>query len=411
MSERHIEMFWRCTSCQHRNLGRHMVCQRCKNAKDGSEPYEMPEDTASAVTVTDAALLRMATAGPHWRCAYCDSDQRALDGGCRNCGASPPPGPSTPDAPPAPTAKKKSRRGCIFLVLIVAFFGCCCPIWLNAGTSTSGSSEPGDGGIQRITEWTQRLQVEEVTWEHTVTVERRHAVDREGFAEDRPSDAFQVKAQGQRHHHDEQVLNGYETVHYTERKQSGYTTETYRDKEACGEDCSTTPKKCKEDCTSNKNGFATCKTTCTGGEKRCTTRYCSVTKTRKEPKYVDERRSRKEPRYRSVPHQAPWFTWKEWAWSEDRRVRVNGQTLETRWPAEVQLRPLKPLPKGGQERTSRSASYTVVFQADGEASVQYSPKTLEEFQRYTLGSTHTLQLKNGEVSVVTEKPPPPAETK
>ncbi|NTX17116.1 hypothetical protein HUA76_40715 [Myxococcus sp. CA056] len=411
MSERHIEMFWRCSSCQHRNLGRHMVCQGCKNAKDGSEQYEMPEDTASAVTVTDAALLRMATTGPHWRCAYCDSDQRALDGGCKNCGASPPVSPGTPDKAPAPPEKKKSRRGCISIVLIVAFFGCCCPMWMNSGKSGSASVQQPPEQVQTGPEWTRSLQVKELAWEHTVSVERRHQVEREGFAEDKPSDALQVKAQGQRHHHDDQVLNGYETVYFTERKQSGYTTETYRDKEACGEDCSTTPKKCKEDCTSNKNGFATCKTTCTGGEKRCTTRYCSVTKTRKEPRYVDERRSRKEPRYRSVPRDAPWFSWKEWTWSHERDVKASGKTLETRWPADAELRPPKALPKGTQERNSRSASYTVVFQGEGHPPVTYSPETLEEFQRFAIGSTHTVQQEKGEVSVVPAKPPPPAAAK
>ncbi|MFY2562900.1 hypothetical protein ACN469_35230 [Corallococcus terminator] len=319
---------------------------------------EMPEDTASAVTVTDAALLRMATADPHWRCAYCESDQRALDGGCKNCGASPPPSPATQDAPPAPTAKKKSRLGCILLTPIVVFFVCCCPMWrMGTGPETSG---PIDRGLKRVPEWTRRLQVKEVAWEHTVTVERRHQVDHEGFTEDRPSDALQVKSLGQRHHHDERVRAGYETVYYTERKQSGYTTETDRDK---------------------------------------------------EPKYVDERRSRKEPRYRSVPREAAWFSWKEWEWREDRSVKANGKTLETRWPSAEELRPPKPLPRGGQERNSRSTSYTVVLQGEEQAPVTYSPKTLEEFQRFAIGSTHTLQQEQGVVSVVAEKPPPPAPAK
>src|SRR5262245_44467042 len=96
-SERQIEMLWRCSSCQHKNLGRFKSCKSCGNPKDGSEEYEMPEDTANAATVTEADLLRMATAGPDWRCAYCGSDQRRLDMGCGNCGASAVEGAEVPD--------------------------------------------------------------------------------------------------------------------------------------------------------------------------------------------------------------------------------------------------------------------------------------------------------------------------
>ncbi|NBD13436.1 MULTISPECIES: hypothetical protein [Corallococcus] len=413
MSERQIEMFWRCTNCTHRNLGRHTVCQFCKNAKDGSEQYEMPEDTASAVTVTDAALLRMATAGPNWRCAYCDSDQRAFDGSCRNCGAA---APASEGASPAPAAGQKTqssfRRGCGYALLVVVFFGCCCPFGIGAWNAPAPSAAAiSEQVVPAGPEWTRALQVKEVAWEHTVTVERYHLVDHEGFAEDRPEGALQVRAQGRRHHHDDQVPDGYETVYYTEQRQSGYTTETYREKEACGEDCSTTPETCKENCTSNRNGFATCKTTCTGGGRRCTTRYCSVTKTRKEPRYVDVRLSRQEPRYRTVSRDAQWYAWKEWNWTFERTVKASGTTLETRWPSDAELRPARALPKGEKERNSRGAKYTVAFQGEGHPPVAYTPETLEEFQRFAIGSTHTLQQDKGKVSVVTVKAPEPAPAK
>ncbi|MFY0571421.1 hypothetical protein ACN28E_47370 [Archangium lansingense] len=419
MSERHIEMFWRCSSCNHRNLGRHQVCQSCKNPKDGSEQYEMPEDTASAVTVTDEALLRMATAGPNWRCAYCESDQRAFDGSCKSCGASAVEGSSTEDeAPPVPSTPPASGKGkdtsakpgCGFgtyLVMIVVVFGCCCPMWMaeqkKSGQPQAQTAEQPKPGP----EWTRALQVKELAWEHSVLVERYHLVENEGFEEDRPEGALQVKSLGSRHHHDEQVLNGYNTVYYTEQVQKGYTTETYRDREACGQDCSTTPKKCTESCKSNKNGFATCKTTCTGGDKSCTTRYCSVTKTRKVPRYVDERRSRKEPRYRSVPHKATWYAWKEWEWGHDRTVRANGTTLETHWPKDSELRPAKALPKGEKERNSRVTTYRVVFQGEGHEPVTYEPASLEEFKRFAPGSTHTLRKEDDKVSVMTPEAPAP----
>ena len=63
------------------------LCQRCGNPKDASEAYEMPGDTASAASVTDPALLRMAEAGVNWQCGYCGSHQRRFDGACAQCGA------------------------------------------------------------------------------------------------------------------------------------------------------------------------------------------------------------------------------------------------------------------------------------------------------------------------------------
>jgi len=415
MSERQIEMYWRCSSCNHRNLGRHMVCQQCKNAKDGSEQYEMPEDPSSAVTVTDEALLRMALAGPNWRCAYCESDQRALDGSCKNCGAAVPELlPSAPDdtsdtseasAPRESLAAKARRRpGCTALLVLAVVFGCCCPCMMSSKDVKAGGAA---GAAQAVggPEWSRSLKVTEVSWVHTVSVDRYQLVENEGFAEDRPEGALAVKAQGKRHHHDDEVLEGYETVYFTESVQRGYSTESYREDEPCGQDCETTPKKCKETCTSNRNGFATCKTTCTGGTRECSTRYCSVKKTRKVPRYVDERRSRQEPRYRSVPRSATWFTWKEWEWKFDRKVTASGATTETRWPTDAELRPVKPLAKGERERSERSGTYRVVLKDDANPPVTYTPTTLEEFQRFSLGSTHTVQKEGDRLTVIPSKPP------
>ena len=67
--ERQIEMTWRCTSCNWQNLGRFKLCQTCRNPKDGSEDFQMPADPSKAASVTEESLLRMASAGPDWRCA------------------------------------------------------------------------------------------------------------------------------------------------------------------------------------------------------------------------------------------------------------------------------------------------------------------------------------------------------
>lgn len=417
MSKRYIEMFWRCSSCNHRNLGRHQVCQRCKNPKDGSEPYEMPENTAAAVSVTDASLLRMATAGPNWRCAWCESDQRALDGSCKNCGAALPP---SPPAAPGPdkgkAADTSSKSGCMYLLLAAVVFGCCCPV-VCAGekkkpkppVAQQQAAPPVE--VKRGPEWTRALEVKEVAWWHSVHIDRYHKVAHEGFKEARPADAVDVKYVGRRHHHDEQVSDGYETVYYTERVRDGYDTETYEEEERCGEDCTDTPESCRESCTSNGNGFATCSTTCSGGGRSCTPRYCSVTHERKVPRYVDKRRSRKEPRFRTVSRDAEWYTWNEWEWTYDRTVKASGTTHKTHWPKDSELRPANKLLEGEQERSERVTVYRVVFQGVGLEPVTYDPATLEEFKNFTPGSLHTLQKEDGKVSVLPPEGPAPPPAK
>jgi hypothetical protein len=87
MNERKIELTWVCTSCQHRNRGRDKVCAGCGDAKDASERFEMPGDTAAAASVTDPAVLAAARAGADWRCTFCRGDNRALDAVCKRCGS------------------------------------------------------------------------------------------------------------------------------------------------------------------------------------------------------------------------------------------------------------------------------------------------------------------------------------
>ena len=45
------------------------------------------------------------------------------------------------------------------------------------------------------------VQVASVSWEYVLDVERYQVLDREGFAEERSEHAFDIKPQGQRHHH------------------------------------------------------------------------------------------------------------------------------------------------------------------------------------------------------------------
>ncbi|HEY3445337.1 MAG TPA: hypothetical protein VGK67_03190 [Myxococcales bacterium] len=403
MSERQIEMLWKCTSCGARNLGRHSVCPSCKNPKDGSEEWFMPDDTAAAPTVTDPALLALATAGAHWRCGFCGSDQRSDDGACKSCGASKKEGTSldaldepaaaVPDpaaraasapaaAPPRPKATPR-QMAIAFACMVLSCGGCGACIWHL--------------GKPEILE----ARVASVAWEQRVKVDRWQVVGHEGFAEARPPQANGVKSLGPREHHREQVVDHYETEHYTVKEQDGTKTETYTERESCGETCTTSSKSCSEKCTPNKNGFATCKTTCSGGSRSCKTKYCDKRKTRQVTKYKDVRKSRQVPRYRSEPRYAEYFSWKAWEWKPNRVVKAAGAaTTDLRWPADEEINAGVRLEEGETERSAREACYRVDFVApgkDGDRSFPHVCATPEEFLRYPVGSPHRLRVQGQEL--------------
>jgi hypothetical protein len=246
------------------------------------------------------------------------------------------------------------------------------------------------------------VTVRAVAWEHTVNVERYAIVGEQGFAPV-PGDAMDVKSLGDRHHHDEQVLDHYETEHYTERVQDGFTQESYTERVACGEDCYETPQSCSETCTDDGNGFATCTETCTGGGQSCTTRYCTETRYRDVPRYRDEQRSREVPVYRSEPRYAEYFAWNAWRWRWNRSEVARGDTTVTQWPdggLGVGLGP------GEQERESLRATYEVVFGSEDGQSWNWTPADLATFERYEVGSPHVLRFDDGRMTV---DPPPDVE--
>lgn len=197
------------------------------------------------------------------------------------------------------------------------------------------------------------------SWEHRVVIERWQKVPHDGFAEARPAEAVEVEAQGQRQHHTERVLAGTRTEHYTERVRDGDTTESYTTSEACGQECTSIPQTCREVCSSNKNGFATCRQSCSGGGQRCTTKRCSVTKTRSVPHYSTVGRTREVPIYKDEARFAPYFRWKTWEWGVQRQIVRRGTSEPPAWPADAELSPPAPLATGEKERSSRAAWYVV----------------------------------------------------
>jgi hypothetical protein len=377
--ERQIEMVWRCSTCQTRNLGRFVACTACGNPKDDSEEYEMPSDTDAAPSVTDPALLALATARENWRCRYCRSHQRRLDGACAACGASADEGGPQRGTASAATSRDAERerereRGpnespgrrpslpwrplrWAFVAGLVVVFGCLVILVKQAVTLT----HPPRLAVGLVSAHPRVVDalVSGRVWEHRVVIERWKKIEHEGFAESKPADAIDVRTTGQRQHHTERVLAGSRTETYSERVRDGDRTESYTTTESCGQDCTTVAPTCREVCSSNKNGFATCKQQCSGGGQRCTPKRCTVTKTRSVPQYRDVARTREIPVYKDEPRFAPYFAWNTWEWAAQRRLVKNGTEEPLLWPTEAELAPPDRLGPEEKERPVRSFAYTI----------------------------------------------------
>lgn len=350
---RQIEMMWRCSSCSVKNRGRDLDCRGCGNPKDDSEPYEMPDDTRSAPSVTDRELLRIARGGPNWTCLHCGSHQRRADGSCLQCGGSERTGSHTDTASPAsrdasvPLHKHPGVVASVAGVVVVSAF-----LWFTR-------------------ERTYESEVAAVRWDRTIAVERYRVHEHEGWRDDMPSSAFEVVSLGQRVHHYDRVLDGYDS-------------ETYTASVSCGETCVAIPRSCTESCTPNGNGFATCRDVCSGGGQSCSTRYCSELRTRQVPHY------RREPRY------AEQVRYEIWEWGHDRTAHSSGSAIDDLWWPEAAVG--VGLADGEREREVRSGKYVATFVYDGDDKVDLDVGETN-FSKFDVGTHHMLTIKGASHSV------------
>jgi hypothetical protein len=383
--DRKIELTWVCSSCRHRNLGRHKVCESCGDPKDASEKFEMPGDTASAASVTDPKLLQQASAGRDWRCTFCRADNTALAAACKQCGAQ---RGSTPAIAPSPRrpmaiAQARSDRGPWLILATIAPIALVVPCVIIGALFFVSASRPATPYVPPVSS-VVHAHVEGRTWSTTLVAMRHQLVDQEGFAEAEPADAVDVTPDGERHHHDDQVEDGTEQQTYTE--DVPYTdTETYTEMVPCGQDCTTTPQTCHEECTDDGNGFASCHDVCTGGDQTCTPRTCPEQRTRPVQRTRSETRTRTVPHYRTVPRDAPWFHWRAWQWVENRRAHHDGTNEAPSWPTDEELGTGTPLGDGESERVDRDSLASISVRDD-----RGQPHTLgvqlDDLSRYEVGA-------------------------
>lgn len=420
------EMGWHCGTCEKLNRGRFKECQNCGKAKE-SEPFvDLPDEGEGLQwAVTDAKLLEQAEAGPDWECRFCASHQRRDNGDCANCGAKQ--GESRnhetkwDDGSVGPSGEGLTEREEIAadiekdLTLSDTEPGVYEAI-LDAEAKERRAARISTGSYRKHTPapvavdidpepswrperrrfWSREVRlvtaavlgvislvflgyflfrtrlvnvaVATVHWEHKVSVERQQIVRDEGFAESKPSEAFDVESLGSRHHHDDKILDGYDKVPYEDRYQ-------------CGETCTTTPRRCSKtpvNCTSNKNGFKSCSggdERCTGGDRSCTPKYCTRTKYREVPRYHNE------PVYRTF------YQWHVWRWVPNRVLVESGADNDPFWPSDTKVG------LGDRERANRSSSYEVIFEGPDHDKHNYTPKSLDEFRRLTPGTIRQLKVR------------------
>ncbi len=361
-----IEMLWNCTHCKSQNKGRFKDCHYCGNPLDGTEEFYMPSDTSRQNQITDLFLLNQATAGEDWECKYCKSHQRRDNGECAQCGAeqrqdkltsSNTPEPESFAQADAPTSysftnkSKQSKKYWLFSLAVIPF---ALLIWLFWPKTVNAT-------------------VSDLYFLHVVHIERYQLVNQEGF--NFPLGAEEVDFVGERVHHHEKISDGFRTEHYSEQVRDG-------------EKCTNTPKSCQDKCSSNKNGFATCRTVCTGGERHCTPKYKTVKRTRQIEKFKD------------VPQYRPYYYWKEWAWKHHRNVHTTGSSPH--WPTREQLALNKNCVGKERERYSQSATYTITF-SDNHDFWKYNTSSLEEYKKYKLNDKYLITVSAGQIIKMEKK--------
>lgn len=169
-------------------------------------------------------------------------------------------------------------------------------------------------------------------------------------------------------------------------------TETYTEQVPCGEDCTSIPETCHEECTDDGNGFASCHDVCSGGGQHCTPRTCSETRTRSVTRTRPETRTRMVPRYRAVPRDAPWYRWREWAWLEDRRAERTGTSEPAAWASDEELGAGAPLGEGEDERIETSARWDVTLRDARGAVESISGTDVGALEAYPIGAAVSVEL-------------------
>jgi hypothetical protein len=378
-----VEMMWECTYCHQASRGRFKTCENCKAPRHAEAKEWIAKDTP----VQDTKLLKKFKAGKDWTCPYCMTEQFRADQVCTSCGAdfslADPQKKATSHTPkkkqesayrsnarPAEQQHKERRSVAPTVTdwpkkpLPPLQLRWKCPTWVLVAAGSIALI--GLALFLGFREQSYTTTVTAVHWVRTTNVERYARRYYEGWSPD--FDAEDIRSEGQRIHHYDHVLVGYHS-------------ETYQESYSCGQDCTTpacytTPR----NCTSNKNGSATC----TGGDticppRTCTPRTCYRPATRQVADYEDQ------PRYQT------WYSWYSWRWGFQRAVKVEGFDSDPYWPSDSSVALNQSTTRGETERVSGQVETYEVFMASGDKAFTYKPTSESVFKQFPIGSKHRIK--------------------
>jgi hypothetical protein len=327
-----IEAEWTCTSCGGKNRGCDMRCATCDHPKEKDEAYRTPERPEA---VTDPERLKEARAGRNWSCAYCGSEERNLNGECKNCAAERA-ATKAPAADPVsrpydyfagrrpPVKEGPSKR--LILTCAAIAVGALLLAWFL---------------IWLLRPYKAETAVESVAWSTRTELRRRTLFSGSGWRDEARSDAFNFSCQ--------------------ERQRGTRDCDPYDCSYVTQVECRCRDVNCRVDrssCEDEGNGYQSCDEIC---DQDCDTCDQKVEKTC----------------YKRCPVYDDWCSYDYYEWPVIRTETASGQGHDVLWP------PLSA--DGPYERIERSAEYTVRFAADGKTWT-YHPSSLEDYRRFAPGA-------------------------
>lgn len=224
-------------------------------------------------------------------------------------------------------------------------------------------------------------RVKAAHWERKVEISRLQAVQKEGWALDKPEGAFDVREVEQRVHHVDTVCDQHGREEYFESVPDGEKVEYYKERVHCG--YRSVYKKCDEP-------------GCTGGSFQMEDQYCDERRERRTPKTKSVSRSRTVcTKSHEEPRKQPWSAWKVMEWRYDRSWQAQGDDGAPRDPTPADLAPPTPLAPKEEERQRPSAAYRVVFVDQDELEHTLVVERPEALAAYPVGSFHRLEYKDG----------------
>lgn len=349
----YIENTWTCTTCQHKNQGRHMDCQGCGARREAGVRDEMPANAGEAPHVTDPEMLRQARAGAHWECEFCGGQTRDLYGNCQNCGgdreesvvqfqASEPPshdiiipaGTRVSTANSAQTYRtvedtvipaaraswwKRHKRKLLIGLAIAAGIGALTwlLIWLFLPHEVSATVS--------YTEWRYKEELRQRVTKHD-----------EGWRSSMPSSSFNESCH--RRQRGTEKCNPHKCNAHSE---------SY--------DCRPHECNCTNQCTSQNNGYSKC-------ERVCSTCYDTCTKTVYDTCYDD------------CPVYEDWCSYDYYEWPIIQEKTTMGYDHKVYWPGLKET--------GPHQRIDKYQDYRVKFERKPDT-WEYSPKNLYDYKRFT----------------------------